>query len=73
MTEEELERVKTMTDEKRLEYITERINKLYKRHLNTLPDGFHKHADGELYIHETWYDPRTGVSFKSIHKYNDNL
>lgn len=35
---------------------------------DSLPDGIHEHADGELYIHQTYSDPRTGASFKSINK-----
>lgn len=48
--------------------VFERIEEMVEQHYKSLPDGVHKHADGELYIHQTYSDPRTNASFKSISK-----
>lgn len=42
---------------------------LVKKIEQELPDGIWKHSDGALYLHQTWCDPRTGSSFKSIDRW----
>lgn len=40
------------------EHIFNQANSLCEKIYESLPDGIHTHADGNLYLHRTWCDPR---------------
>lgn len=46
--------------------LSKKAEELCEKIYESLPDGLHKHADGKLYWHKTWCDPRTNVCVKHI-------
>lgn len=50
------------------DHLINTAKELCEKIYDSLSDGIHEHADGELYMHQTWYDPRTGRGIKSIGK-----
>jgi hypothetical protein len=52
------------------DYFFNRAQNLCEKIYESLPDGVHRHADGELYIHQTYCDPRNpnNKTFKRVEK-----
>lgn len=53
-------------------HLIDKAKELCEKIYDSLPDGIHEHADGELYVHQTYSDPRTGASFKIVDKLSGN-